>query len=183
MRNKFALLACVMLLFSCALFAQDSSQAPATREDVIKMLDALHTKETMQTVMASVSAQAKAATRKNIKQSHPQATEEDLAEMDGLMDQVIGDMPMDEMIDSMIPIYQKHFTRQDISSIVAFYDSPTGQKFIREMPAMVQESMQANMAIVERRMEATQKKVEEMVNKIIEKNRKRGESKPKGDKS
>jgi hypothetical protein len=183
MKDKIAIVLCVLLSLSSAAYSQDTNQAPATREDVVKMLTALHTKETMQTVMAAVAAQAKAATRKSLKQAHPEAKEEDLAEGDRLMDQVISDLPMDEMIESMIPIYQKHFTRQDMNSIVAFYDSPTGQKFIREMPAMVQESMQANMAIVERKMQASQKKVEDMVNKMIEKNRKSGERAPKADKS
>src|SRR5436305_7927040 len=56
---------------------QDPSQAPATREDVIKMLDALHTTETMKTLMRAAATQAKASTRRSIKEAHPQATEHD----------------------------------------------------------------------------------------------------------
>src|SRR5882724_2602021 len=157
MKRKISILLCASLLSLGALFAQDPSQAPATREDVIKMLDALHTKETMKTVMETVAKQAKEATRRSIKQTHPLATEHDLAEGDRLMDQVIADLPVDEIIESMIPIYQKHFNREDMKNISAFYASPTGQKFVREMPAMATESMQANMAIIEKRMEASQR--------------------------
>jgi hypothetical protein len=137
----------------------------------------------MKTVMQTVAEQAKAATRRAIKQAHPEATEHDLAEGDRLMDQVIADLPLDEIIESMIPIYQKHFTRQDMENISAFYASPTGRKFVREMPAMAAESMQANMAIIEKRMEASQRKVQQMMDDIIEKNQKSGERKPKADKS
>jgi len=183
MRLKMFLMVCMMVCLLTSTYAQDPSQTPATREDVIKMLDALHTKETMKAVMASAAAQAKASTRKAIKQAHPQATEHDLAEGDRLMDQVISDLPLDEMIETMIPIYQRHFTRQDMASISAFYASPTGQKFVREMPAMVQESMEASVGLLEQRMEASQKKVQEMMNEMMERNRKSGEPKPKVDKS
>jgi uncharacterized protein len=158
--------------------AQTGAETPATREDVIKMLDALHTKETMKTVMQVAAVQAKAATRKSIKEAHPEATEHDLAEGDRLMDQVFNELPLDEIIESMIPIYQKHFTGQDLGAISAFYASPTGQKMVREMPAMMQESMQASMALVEKKMMASQKKVEEMMNDIIEKNQKSRERRP-----
>src|SRR5947209_20522550 len=141
MKTKIAMLLCASLLCAGVLVAQDRCQTPATREDVIRMLDALHTKETMKTVMETVALQAKAATRRSIKQAHPQATEHDLAEGDRLMDQVIADLPVDEIIESMIPIYQKHFNRQDMKNISAFYASPTGKKFVREMPAMATESM------------------------------------------
>ena len=94
------------------------------------------------------------------------------------MDQVIADLPLDEILESMIPIYQKHFTSQDLAAISAFYASATGQKMVREMPAMMQESMQASMALVEKRMTASQKKVEEMMNDIIEKNQKSRERRP-----
>jgi hypothetical protein len=184
MRSKFGLLICITALFASASFAQSANQdVPATREDVVKMLDALHTKETMKIVMETMAQQAKDATRRSIKRAHPQATEHDLAEGDRLMDQVIADMPLDEIIDSMIPIYQKHFTRQDMVNISAFYASPTGQKFVREMPAMAQESMQANMAIIEKRMAASQRKVQEMMDEIIERNRKSGEHKRSSEKS
>src|SRR5205823_13280166 len=109
MKLKIAVASWALALFVSAAIAQDPGQAPATREDVIKMLDALRTKETMKTVMETVAVQAKAATRRSIKQAHPQATEHDLAEGDRLMDQVIADLPLDEIIESMIPIYQKHF--------------------------------------------------------------------------
>ena len=34
------------------------------------------------------------------------------------------------MMQSMVPAYQKHFTKGDIDNLVAFYSSPTGEKVI-----------------------------------------------------
>ncbi len=162
MKNKIAVTLCVFLLLTCAAYSQDSNQGPATREDVEKMLDALQTKQMMQTIMTQMTAQSKEMARKNL----PKASPQELADMDRMMDEFMSDLPMSELVNTMIPIYQKHFTRQDINNIVAFYASPTGKKFITEMPAMMQESMEANMALMQKRMEAIQKKVQERIDEI-----------------
>ncbi len=41
----------------------------------------------------------------------------------------------------LIPIYQKHFTHEDIKAIIAFYQSETGKKLAEKTPAISQESM------------------------------------------
>ena len=48
----------------------------------------------------------------------------------------------DEMIDLVIPIYQKYLTEEDIQAINAFYNTPEGKKLIRVQPLIIQESMQ-----------------------------------------
>jgi Uncharacterized protein conserved in bacteria (DUF2059) len=50
--------------------------------------------------------------------------------------------PIDELIDAMVPIYQRHFTHADLVGVIEFYSSATGQKYLKEMPAMMSESMQ-----------------------------------------
>ena len=47
------------------------------------------------------------------------------------------------MLDDMIPVYQKHLTKSDVDEMIKFYSTPTGQKFLREMPAMTAEGMEA----------------------------------------
>jgi len=56
-------------------------------------------------------------------------------------------LPMDEMVDAIIPIYQKHLTKADLAAVTAFYSSPAGQKILKELPAIMSESMQAGGAI------------------------------------
>ncbi len=63
--------------------------------------------------------------------------------MDRRSDEFLKSFPLDEMLNDMIPIYQKHFTKPDIDALTAFYSSPTGQKFLHEMPEVTSESMRA----------------------------------------
>lgn len=47
----------------------------------------------------------------------------------------------DEMTALIIPLYDKHFTLEEIQALAAFYESPAGKKFIATMPALMQDSM------------------------------------------
>ncbi len=48
----------------------------------------------------------------------------------------------DDILNRMVPVYQRHFTSADIQGLLTFYRSPLGQKVLREMPATMQEGMQ-----------------------------------------
>lgn len=45
------------------------------------------------------------------------------------------------MLDQSIPIYAKYFTHQEILDLLAFYQTPVGQKSIQVLPKVVNESM------------------------------------------
>jgi hypothetical protein len=47
-----------------------------------------------------------------------------------------------QLIGRMVPIYQRHFTAEDVEGLLKFYRSPLGQKVITEMPATMAEGMQ-----------------------------------------
>jgi hypothetical protein len=64
------------------------------------------------------------------------------------MDDLRKGMPTDEIVDAMIPAYQNHFTHGDIQAMNAFYSSPVGQKVLEQLPAVMQEGMQAAMPIM-----------------------------------
>lgn len=49
----------------------------------------------------------------------------------------------DGFVNLIVPIYQRHFSQEDIDNLSAFYDTEIGKKFIRVQPALVAESMQA----------------------------------------
>jgi uncharacterized protein len=51
-----------------------------------------------------------------------------------------------ELIDMLVPIYATYFTHADISALLAFYDTPTGKKFVSSQPALMQDSMAAGAA-------------------------------------
>jgi hypothetical protein len=47
-----------------------------------------------------------------------------------------------KMLDLYARIYQKYFSRAELEEMIAFYRTPTGQKSVQAMPAVMQEASQ-----------------------------------------
>ena len=43
----------------------------------------------------------------------------------------------------LIPIYDKHFSHNDIKELIQFYESPIGKKYLEATPSITQESYRA----------------------------------------
>lgn len=52
----------------------------------------------------------------------------------------------------LVPIYDKHFTESELRDLVAFYKTPTGQKAIDVIPAVMGEAMQRGTELLGARM-------------------------------
>jgi hypothetical protein len=91
--------------------------------------------------------------------------------MNKLVDDYMKSFPWDEMLQSMVPVYQKHFTKGDIDAIVAFYTAPTGQKLLKEMPEIMAESMQTMMPLLQKQMASMQERVEQEVAAMLNESR------------
>lgn len=59
---------------------------------------------------------------------------------DGMLTELMTELKADDLVESMIPVYSKHFTSADIKQLIAFYQSPFGRKVLREMPQIITES-------------------------------------------
>ena len=46
-----------------------------------------------------------------------------------------------DIMEIMIPIYDKHLTYEEIRGLIQFYESPLGQKIIEVMPKLLEDSM------------------------------------------
>lgn len=51
-----------------------------------------------------------------------------------LWKQLRGNVAPHEVFDLAITLYDRHYSREDLRSLLDFYRSPTGQEFLREMP-------------------------------------------------
>jgi hypothetical protein len=51
---------------------------------------------------------------------------------------------VDEVIDNIMPLYDKYFTQEDLEAYIAFYSSESGQKFLRTIPQIMKESVDVN---------------------------------------
>lgn len=46
----------------------------------------------------------------------------------------------DELLDLIVPVYDRHLSADEVKALLAFYDSPAGKKFIAALPALTKES-------------------------------------------
>jgi hypothetical protein len=53
-----------------------------------------------------------------------------------------------EVIDAVVPIYAQHLSLEDIQELNRFYESPLGQRVVKVMPQVMQESQSAGVKIV-----------------------------------
>jgi hypothetical protein len=148
---------CVVAQTTTVSIAPDA----ASREDVRKLFDLMSSKEQMRQMLEQLFTQMRAMNRELIKKRRPEVTEEDLARMDRQSEDLIRNFPLDEMLNDMIPVYQRHFTKSDIEALTTFYSSPAGQKFLHEMPAVTGETMRAVYPRLQAQVDAALKRAEE----------------------
>lgn len=165
--SKMVVLLCVL---SVAVLAQtkDAGAPAPSKEEVLKFLEVLRIKSQLMQYFEGVGKQAKLGAEEGFKQKVPDATLAQLAEVDKFAEGLFKDMPVDEMVDAMVPIYQKHLTKEDLDGILAFYSSPVGQKLQREQPAMQQEAMQVGGEIGRRRLGALMQQMDEFIAKMAQ---------------
>ena len=148
--KRFALAALACLLFASISFAQQSAaDAPASKEDIEKYLDAMHARDMMKSTMDAMTKQMHQITHAQL-EKQPNLPPDFQARMDKMMDDTMKDLPVEDLIQAMIPSYQKHLTKGDVDALTAFYSSPTGQKILKEMPAMTADAMRAASGIMQK---------------------------------
>ena len=198
--RKFALLL-VICLIGLGLFAQQPSGQTASsqlsdqalpadapsREQVLQLFDLMQIKKLTQTMMQTVRQQVEAMGNQIFHDTMPNPTPEQQKFMQDLMSstitEVMGSFPIDEMLDTMVPVYQRHLTKSDLEAVIAFYSSPVGQKLLHEQPQMVQESMQAMAPIQERMIRNMMDKFQAKVLNSIEEEQKKEKKKAASGKS
>jgi uncharacterized protein len=157
----------VMLLLTSSLFAAAQtttvSIAPdaASKEDVGKLFDVMASRAQMQQMLQQVFSQMQTLSHEQIKRRHPDISQQEIARMDRQSAEFIKNFPIDDMLNDMIPIYEKHFTKSEIDSLITFYSSPAGQKFLHEMPAVTGEFMRTEYPRIQAQVEAAIKQAEE----------------------
>jgi uncharacterized protein len=140
------LLATLCLIISAPVLAQNADD-PATKDDVILLFQTMHSHDMLQRVMDVESKTMQQMFRDEMAKQKGTAPDAGTRSAK-MMDEFLKDMPMDEMMQAMIPAYQKHFTHGDIEAMNAFYSSPVGQKVLEELPVVMQEGMQEMMPLV-----------------------------------
>lgn len=62
---------------------------------------------------------------------------------DEFWNEFLKEVSADELIGLLVPIYDKYYTEEDVTQLIAFYQSPLGKKMVQVLPGINQESMVA----------------------------------------
>jgi len=162
--KKSLILTALIILFagSVAWGQATPPDAPASRDDILKLFDVMQIRQQMRSVMDEMLKQQKDLAHEMIRKRYPQTSAAKIAEFDRVMEESMREFPVDALLDDMIPVYIKHLTKADADAMSSFYSSPTGKKLLREMPAMTTEAMQVAYGRMEQQRDTLQKRLEDM---------------------
>jgi hypothetical protein len=146
----------------------------ASLAEVNELLVLLKSRQQMETVLDGFKEQMKRGQMQGFELSLQKKgitlTEADKARakvrLDAIANEMFKQMPYDEMMASTAEIYRRHFTHDDVQALIAFYRSPSGQKFLAEMPSLVQESMRSGGEIMGKRMPEVMERVEKRIEEL-----------------
>jgi hypothetical protein len=165
--KRFFLVTILCFSFTLAAFAQQNDDTPASREDIQTYFETVNSRDStnkmMDAMLKSIHQMAHDQYLKN-KDKLPEDFEQRMTKQ---MDDMMKNMPLDEMMQATIPVYQKHLTKGDVYALIAFYNSPTGQKMLRDLPAILSESMDAMMPIMTRYLDEMQKKLQQETEEML----------------
>ncbi len=177
------LLLLVLLAVAAPVYAQQSvaeaaAQAKSKTEalpadapshdQVMTLFDLLQIRRTMSVAMDGMKQAIKQGAEQSLRERVPNPTRKQLDALSEMLDSVMGDMPMDEMVEAAVTVYRRHLSKSDVEEMIRFYASPVGQKLLREQPQMIQESMKAGVAIQQKRMDQIMAKIREGEQKMLE---------------
>jgi hypothetical protein len=171
--KRFLISAILFLTFCSSGLAQQTDQTPATKEDVQRYFEVMHSRDMMNKMLDAM-----------LKPMHQMVHDQYLKDQDKLpadyeertnklMDDMLKNMPWDEMIQAEMPVFQKHLTKGDLESIIVFYSSPTGQKLLRELPAIMSEAMQSMMPIMRKYIDGMQDRVQQETAELLKQSQKK----------
>jgi uncharacterized protein len=58
-------------------------------------------------------------------------------------DEMDKEIKPEDLITLIAPVYDRHFSHDEVKQLIAFYESPIGKKLVKEQPAIASESMAA----------------------------------------
>jgi hypothetical protein len=107
---------------------QTDRERAAKRAEIRKLIEL--------TGAANISADALEKMIEPLKASYPQVPQE-------FWDTFVHEVHSDELVDLVIPIYDKYYTREEIQELTHFYQTPVGQKTIQVLPKLSAEAIDA----------------------------------------
>jgi hypothetical protein len=105
------------------------------KEKILKFIDVFGTRETM---------------KMNFDQILASMPSQDAEKMKGAFN-------IDDVIQELVPLYDKHFSAEDLDGFIQFYSSPAGRKLVQTIPLIMQESVEVSAKYFEEHLPADMK--------------------------
>ncbi len=122
-----------------------------TKEQLAKLFEVMRIRQQTESMMKMFPAMIQQQIKQQEEESTAnlpagaQLTPEKQAALDKLesryFEKAMNLYTVDEMLDDMTGIYQRHFTREDVDAYIVFYSSQPGQHFLQMTPIIMQEYM------------------------------------------
>jgi uncharacterized protein len=152
-----------LLCTTGAMAQQAPVDAPATKEDIERYLEITHSRDMMKQMMDVMTKNARELARDQLSKDRANLPPDADERMNKIIEDAYKNFPIEEMLQAMIPIYQKHWTKGDVDNLIAFYSSPTGQKMMKDMPQTVAEAMQVMRPVMQKQMDKVRQQIEQQV--------------------
>ena len=161
----------LILTASCA-FAQTAKDQPATKEDVMRFFKTLRVENQINNVFVVMGRELQRATDERMQSPAMQKlTPEKREKLKSLLgnpvEAVLKLYPISEIMSDIAPVYTRYYTKGDIDQIVAFYETPTGEKFLNKSPEMIQEAADIMMPKMRSRVADYNKQLEAQIDEIM----------------
>lgn len=160
MRRMLCIVATVLVLSWVAIAQVSDPDAPASKEDVDRYFQVVHSHDMLQKLAASMSQGVQSMAHQQYLAHKDELPPDYESKMNSTITEMFQGMPWDEMMQVMVPVYQKHLTKGDVDNLIVFYSSPTGAKLLREMPEILSEAMQSAMPIMLRYADSVKARVQ-----------------------
>jgi hypothetical protein len=166
--KRIPIMVALFLVFCLSGFAQQTAaDAPATKEDVQRYFDLVRSHDMMNKLMDAMSKPMRQLVHEQYMKDKDKLPADYESRMNQRMNDMWKNMPFDEMVQAMVPAYQKHFTKGDMDSLIAFYSSPTGQKVLRELPEVMSEAMGSMMPIMRKYADQVNRRVQADTDELL----------------
>jgi uncharacterized protein len=128
---------------------------PAKEAAIRRLLDVTDTSKIGDHLSGAISMQVRSAMSRTLEDARLQKFMVDFDQ------KFHARLPSGQVTDRLVPIYAQHFSKEDIQGLVQFYESPLGQRVVKTLPEVVQESQNAGMKLEQ---EAAMAILQEMAN-------------------
>lgn len=160
--KKPAVTLAVILLSAAAFNAMAAENAPASARSVEKLLVASHS----QNLSLQIQQQMADTLAREVGQMNISANERPIVDRytKQMATVVSTELAWDKFKPDLVKLYSQTFTEKEIIDLTRFYESDTGQSFVKKLPQLTQ----ATMLLMQQKVGVIQPKIQEIARHMVQ---------------